>query len=322
MKKLLKYNLVFFLAITGLITSCSNKETLTPTALVEKYPMTPGTNPADLFRFNFFNKYQTKILFDFDKKDYWYAMSSTIASADSIDNFRFITDADQQKRAVEFLNAQWLLFYPDNLKQRYLPQYIFTVDRLLDYNSTGSTVDSVKYFKTNGFNNITIAGLGSRFDTMSVFTKNRLRNELNFGFLYHQVYLKNKAFFPQEFYDVSAVKYNTSPRDSGTTTSFNDYLRLGLLPPDGLVYPGVSYPGASSSFSKTRYQNQDEDVAQFIRMITLQNDTFINNIINNTYAAKVKQKYNLLVNFFTSQGVDIRSINTRNIDDLGPLDIY
>jgi hypothetical protein len=303
------------------LTSCKKDEVLTPTDLTEKYPMTAGTNAADLFRFNFFNKYQTKILFDFDKKDYWYAMSSSASSSDSIDVFRFVTDTAKQRRAVEFLNAQWLLFYPASLKQTYLPQYIFAVDRLLDYNSTGTTVDSTKYYKTNSFNNMTIAGLGNRFDTMSATTKARLRNELNFNFLYSHIYLKNKNFFPQEFYDVSALKYGVLTRDS-VSTVYNDYLNLGLLPPDGLVYPGVTYPGSATSFNKTLYQSQDNDVAQYIRMITLQNDAFINNIINNTYAAKVKQKYLLLVNFFTSIGINIRSINNYNITAMGPLDTY
>lgn len=315
------YSLVFILPVLLLLTSCVKEEKLTPTDLTEKYPMTMGSNMADFFRYNFFNRYQTKILFDFDKRDYWYAMSAVSTATDSIDVFRYVTDTAKQRRAVEFLNAQWLLFYPQSLKQKYLPQYIFTVDRLLDYNSSGTTVDSAKYFKTNGFNNITITGFGDRMDTMSLSTKARLRNELNFGFLYHLIYLKNKNFFPQEFFDVSALKYGLSPRDSSSTV-YNDYLRNGLLPPTGVTYPGVTYPGTTTNFSTTTYQSQDQDVSQYLRMITLQNDAFVNTIINNPNAAKVKQKYLILVQFFTSLGIDIRSLNNYNSSVLGPLDVY
>lgn len=321
MKRIGIYMLVIILPAILLFTSCKKEEALTITDITEKYPMTPGSNAADQFRYNFFNRYQTKILFDFDKKDYWYSMSAVSTATDSIDVFRFVSDTAKQRRAVEFLNAQWLLFYPQNLKQKYLPQYIFVVDRLLDYNSSGTTVDSTKYFKTNGFNNITVTGFGDRMDTMSVATKARLRNELNFSFLYHLIYIKNKNFFPQEFYDVSALKYGVSPRDS-TSTVYNDYLKVGLLPPTGVTYPGVTYPGSTTNFSTTTYQSQDQDVAQYLRMITLQNDAFVNNIINNTNAAKVKQKYLILIQFFTSMGIDIRSLNSYNPSILGPLDIY
>jgi hypothetical protein len=320
--KRLVYILLFILPAIFLFSSCKkNEAALATTDISEKYPMTPGTNAADLFRYNFFTRYQTKILFDFDKKDYWYSMSTVSTATDSIDVFRYVTDTAKQRRAVEFLNAQWLLFYPQSLKQTYLPQYIFVVDRLLDYNSSGTTVDSVKYFKTNGFNNILVTGFGNRMDTMSAATKARLRNELNFSFLYHLIYLKNKNFFPQEFYDVSALKYGVSPRDS-TSTVYNDYLRNGLLPPTGVTYPGVTFPGTTTNFSTTTYQSQDQDVAQFLRMITLQNDAFVNNIINNTNAVKVKQKYQMLIQFFTGLGIDIRSLNGYNTSILGPLNIY
>lgn len=304
-----------------LFSACQKTEVLQVTDISEKYPIGQSTNAHDLFRFNFFKRYQTKILFDFDKKDYWYSMSSTSTATDSIDVFRYVTDTSKQRRALEFINAQWLLFYPQEIKQKYLPQYIFVVDRLLDYNSSGTTVDSTKYFKTNSFNNILITGFGNRLDTMSLATKARLRNELNFNFLYHLIYLKNKEFFPKEFYRVSELKYGESPRDS-TSATFLDYLRLGFLPPTGVTYPGVAYPGATTNFSTSTYQSQDQDVAQFLRMITLQNDVFVNNIINNTNAAKVKLKYQILVQFFTSIGIDIRKMNNYNSLLLGPLDTY
>lgn len=321
MKQILSYILVLILPLVVFLTSCQKTEILTPTDITEKYPMTQGTNAADLFRYNFYNRYQTKILFDFEKMDYWYSMSSITTAPDSIDVFRYVTDTAKQRRAMEFVNAQWLLFYPQSLKQTYLPQYILVVDRLLDYNTSGTTVDSSKFFKTNGFNSIVVTGLGNRMDTMGVAAKTRLRNEMNFSFLYNLIYLKNKQFFPQEFYDVSALKYDVAPRDS-TSTVYNDYLKLGFLPPTGVTYPGATYPGSTSNFNTTKYQTQDQDVAQYLRMITLQNDAFVNNIINNTNAAKVKKKYQLLVDFFTSLGINIRSLNNYNTSTLGPLDVY
>lgn len=321
MKKIRSYITAFVLPAILLLTSCQKEEVLISTDISEKYAMTEGTNAADLFRYNFHKRYQTKILFEFDKMDYWYSMSSTTTATDSIDLFRYVTDTAKQRRAMEFINAQWLLFYPQSLKQTYLPQYIFVVDRLLDKNTSGSTTDSTKYFKTNGFNNIVLTGLGNRMDTMGVTAKSILRNEMNFNFLYHLIYIKNKNFFPQEFYDVSALKYGVAPRDS-TSTVYNDYLRLGLLPPTGVTYPGVTYPGATTNFSSTTYQTQDQDVAQYLRMITLQNDAFVNNIINNPNAAKVKKKYQLMVDFFTGLGINIRSLHNYNTSTLGPLNVY
>lgn len=304
-----------------LFTSCNkDEEALTPTDLTEKYLMTSGSNTADLFRYNFFNKYQSKILFEFDLKDYWYAMNSATASNDSIDYFYYVMDTAKQRRALQFMNTQWLLFYPAAIKQSYLPQYIFPSDRLFDYSSSTrtSTLDSNKRFKTNGFNNIILTGLGNRFDTMSSATKTILRDEMHFGWLYNWIYLRNKSFFPQAFYDVSAAKYGVSPRDS-ISTVYNDYLKNGFFPP--VTVAGITYP-AATTLSTTRYQSQDEDVAQFLRFIVQKNDATVNTVINNTNAAKVKQKYLILLDFFTSKGIDIRSINTTNIANLGPLDVY
>lgn len=315
MKKTIKYFLAILLPAALLMASCKKEATLAPTDFPEPYPMTQGSNAADLFRYNFFNRYQTKILFDFAKKDYWYAMNNTATLKDSIDYFRYVTDTAQQRKAVEFLNAQWLLFYPQAFKQTYLSQYIFAVDRLFDYPSTSTTAnpDSTKYFKTNGFSNMLVTGLGNRFATMTNTEKTTLRNELHHGFLYDWIYLRNKEFFPPEFYAVSQLKYGVNPRDS-TSTVYNDYLNNGFLPPVSATYPGYN--------TKTRYQNQDEDVNQFLWFIITKDDAAVNSIINNTYGAKVKQKYLLLLSYFSGLGIDIRSINTYDVSVMGPLDQY
>lgn len=319
MKKLLKYIVAILLLATTLLFSCEKEAALTATDLVEKYPITQGNSEADLFRFNFFNRYQSKILFEFDKMEYWYTASGN--ANDSVDYFIKITAPDKQKRALEFMNAQWLSFYPQEFKRKTLPQYILAVDRLYDYPSTSitATPNSTRNFKTNGFNNIMVTTMGDRFDALTDNDKITLRNDINFGYLYNWIYLRNKLFFPKEFYDVSLLKYGVSPRDPAVivANNYDDYLNNGFMPP--VV---ATYPGTGSSISTSRYQSQDEDVAQFLRLLIQKDDAFVNTLINNPLAPKVKQKYLILLNFFTSKGINIRDINTKNVATLGPLNPY
>ncbi|MFV0605976.1 MAG: hypothetical protein ACK5NK_09065 [Niabella sp.] len=309
--------LLFAFAFSSLLvlSSCYKENALTAVEISETYPMTQGNNDADLFRYNFFTKYQTKILFDFAGREYWYAMNNTTTLKDSIDYFSFITDVSQQIKAVEFLNAQWLLFYPESFKQQNLPKYILLTNRLYDYSSAipTSSIDSTLSFKTNAFSSLLITGLGNRFSTMTNAQKTTLRNDIHFSFIYSWLYARNKEFIPTEFFAVSNAKYGVSPRDS-TSTVYNDYLQNGFLPPVSATYPNYN--------TKTRYQTEDADLYQFLWMIINKDDTFVNAVINNTNAAKVKQKYLILVNYFNSLGIDIRSINTHNISTLGPLTTY
>lgn len=295
--------LFFILTIIAGAASCKKEAALNHEPLPEKYVMTQGTGVADQFRYDFFNKYGTKVLFDFDKVTYFYSPTNTI---DQYDEIRYITNTTLHERALRFINIHWLSFYPQEFKQKYLPRYIFIVDRLVDLvEERIANADSVKYAKSNAFSYVLAAGLGNRFDTMSVETKKRLRSELHYHFLYSFVHASLKLPFPEEFFEPTKTTY-LSARPTPLANDKSDYGPAGFLIP-----PGTAKPAA--------FPSRAEDFQLFLKFIIESDQATVDAYINPAAHSKVKQKYNALVNYYNGLGINIRSIHQLNPELPGTL---
>lgn len=276
------------------IISCGKEGGMNHEPLDEKYIMEPGTGAADQFRYNFFTRYGTKMLFDFDKVDYFYSPTNTVDRHDSI---RYITNPALHERALKFLNTHWLSFYPPAFKEKYLPRYIFIVDRLVDLVEDRITnSDSVKYAKSNAFSYVLAAGMGNRFDTIAVETKRRLRSELHYQFLYSFVHAGLRLEVPEAFYEVTKTTY-LSARPTPLANDKSDYGPAGFLIP-----PGTAKPAA--------FPSRSEDFQLFLKFIIESDQATVDAYINPAAHSKVKQKYNILVSFYNSLGIDIRRIQS------------
>ncbi|HEY8387841.1 MAG TPA: hypothetical protein VIK74_04520 [Parasegetibacter sp.] len=296
----------FLVVAVSVVTfiSCKKEKPLNPKGLEESYIMTPGTTAADKFRYDFFQKYGTKILFEFHPKEYYYTPTNAL---DSNDKIRYITNPATHERALRYVNYHWLQFYPSDFKQEYLPLYILLTDRLVDHiNRVTSTADSIKYAKSNGFASILIAGLGSRFDTMSTGTKARLRAEVHLQFLYNYLYLGQRLKIPDEFFEASAPFYFTS-RTTPLAADYSDYGPAGFVKPA----PGSGNPSG--------FPTRGEDLNMYLKFIIESDQATVDAYINPTAHANVKKKYNILVNYFNSLGVNLRSIHSTDPELAGSL---
>lgn len=289
-----------------LLAACKKEAAINPKGIEELYIMKEGTTSADSFRYKFFMKYGTKILFEYDRNLYYYTPTSTMDTSDKI---RYITDLSQHVQALRFINHQWLRFYPADFKEKFLPLYILLADRLVDHiNIPSSTADSIKYAKSNGFSSILIAGLGNRFDTMSLAVKNRLRNEIHLQYLYSFLWQGGKISLPEAFFEPSVLKYFTA-RATPRQSDLSDY------GPAGFVKYGVAG-------NPTAFPTRAEDLQLFLRFIIEVNQADVDAYINVAAHASVKLKYNLLVNFFNNLGIDLRSIHATDPAELGTLIIF
>ena len=290
----------FILLLTA---ACKKEAAINAEGIQEQYIMKEGTTPADTFRYKFFMKYGTKILFEYDRSLYYYTPTTTMDTSDKI---RYIIDPAQHERALRFFNYQWLRFYPVTFKDKYLPLYILLADRLVDHiNIPSSTADSIKYAKSNGFSSILIAGLGNRFDTMSLAVKNRLRNEIHLQYLYSYLWQGGRIDLPEAFFEPSASYYFTA-RATPRPADLSDYGPAGFV-----KYGVVGNP--------TAFPTRAEDVQLFLRFIIEVSQADADSYINTASHAGVKLKYNMLVNYFTNLGIDLRSIHTTNPSTLGTL---
>ncbi len=295
------YFLTIIIAVTAV--SCKKEAALNHEPLPEKYVMVQGTGAADQYRYDFFNKYGTKILFAFDKVEYFYSPTNTI---DQYDEIRYITNGALHERALRFINTHWLSFYPEAFKQKYLPRYIFVVDRLVDLiEERIANADSVKYAKSNAFSYVLGAGLGNRFDTMSVETKKRLRSELHYHFLYSFLYAGLKLGLPDDFFEPTKTAY-LSARPTPLANDKSDYGPAGFLIP-----PGTAKPAA--------FPSRIEDIQLFLKFIIESDQATVDAYINPTAHSKVKQKYNVLVNYYNTLGINIRAIHQLNPELPGTL---
>src|SRR5690606_29093193 len=106
-------------------------------------------------------------------------------------------------------------------------------------------------------------------------------------------------------FEVTKATY-VSPRPTPLAADKSDYGPAGFLIP-----PGTDKPAA--------FPSRTEDFQLFLKFIIESDQATVDAYINPSAHVKVKQKYNILVNYYNTLGIDIRSIQQLDTELPGTL---
>ena len=210
-------------------------------------------------------------------------------------------------KQLDLLEQLFLNFYPDSLLRSVMPLKIILGQGLNTVSGNQQTLLNKSYLLS--FNNFIFSHGDETAGTMTDASKKTLKNDLNKWFL--QTYDKMKDRFSyDDFYDVSDYYWAGVSASSRPVDSMS--YRLGF----------VKRPYATSQLSLI----QDDDLKNYVNMIfDYTYETLVATPVNGNYNANdltgilhplkdrnglIRRKYDILINEFKRQGVDIETIGS------------
>ena len=271
-----------------------------------RYALPQGNAPFDQTILDFFNEYNTYILYKFSTVDFNYQFSYNLASpptgltsAKTGPVVMRTADSIAITAGLEFMDQYWFSFYPDVFKKRYLPQKILLAGLVYNTRWSSPIYDTPRVnpvtIPIEGADHITLPKIDTAFITLPLANKLLLKAQLNKMFLKQLMYpavstMPNKINAPVEFFKVS--DYNLSSLT--TTTKY----RNGFF-------------GNGTSKSPTQY----DDLMTFLDTICAKSKAQLDAYAlhpSNDQLGMVKRKYDILINYFKNNyNVDIQAIGNK-----------
>lgn len=275
-----------------------------------RYSLPQGNAPFDPRIVDFFNRYDSYILYKFSDVDFNYNLSFNLASppvgnGNGKPGPAVVRTADSIsiEAALDFMDQYWFAFYPEEFKKKYLPQKIMLAAAIYNtrWNGTTKIYDTPRVnpilIPVEGVDHITIPKVDTPFASMTLAQKLTLKMHLNKVFLKHLMYpLVNTvpALIPEptDFFKVS--DYGLS-----ILTAANKY-KYGFVTTHSVV---------------SRSPDPMNDLTSFLDTICGKPKSALDAYMlspNVDSLGLTRTKYNILVNYFQrNYNVDIQAIGNK-----------
>lgn len=273
-----------------------------------RYQLPQGNSSFDTAILNFFQTYDTYILYKFSDIDFNYQFSFNLANP-PVGTLNPTVgpvvvrggDSIAIQSALDFMNQYWFSFYPDDFKKKYLPQKILLAGAIYNtrWNYSAKIYDTPRVnpyvVPIEGSDHITLPKIDTAFNTYPLASKLLLKAQLNRLFLKHLMYplissIPSPVPPPAEFFKVSNYS-------QGNITSAQRY-KYG--------FDTIPFGSAPSPIV---------DILAFLDTICAKPRAALDAYMLNPKVDSLgltKRKYDLLVNYFkTNYNVDIQAIGNK-----------
>lgn len=276
------------------LTACSESDiNLSELPVIEaEYTLPQGKSDADDYIVEFYRKYGTYILYEFDDADLKWAQSDV---NNAWNNYEF-TSANPHyvETMVDFLQENVFRFYPDKFLSSELPYKIFLLSTL-KYNQS-PTLEDVRIVGTQ----MAISNCSESLETIvnDPDKKTKLKNKLH-SVLWTRWY---RLFdIPEEFYKVSTYSFGPASSDP---SEWNYARTMGFIADaDGKEWSTFD-PWPDTAL------DENEDLNAYLD--GMRNRTSQEWEKDLSYPL-IKRKYDILRNYFQTQfGFDIQAIGNAN----------
>lgn len=307
-KTVLGLSMVCFLAV-GLVACSKDKN---PPQVSEKstqrYQLPQGNASFDNAILDYFNRYNSYILYKFSDIDFNYQLSYNLASPPvggtaALPGPVIMRSGDSIaiQSALDFMEQYWFSFYPEDFKKKYLPQKILLAGLIYNtrWNNNTKVYDTPRLnpviIPIEGIDHLTLPKIDTAFNTYALASKLQLKAQLNRLFLKHLMYplvSSVPALVP-----VPADFFKVSDYSVGSLTKANQY-KYGY---DTVV--------------SGRAPNPMTDILAFLDTICAKPKASLDAyMLNPTVDVQglTRKKYNLLVDYFKKNyNIDIQAIGNK-----------
>lgn len=285
---------LIYILMGFLLVSCYNDENIKGEESQPKYIVEDGDEPVDHFIYQFYQKYDAFILYNYESIDYIWNMSTLL-------DVKLVKQENKAilNEGVKYMDKVLFKYYTDDFKKRYFPFKILMAD------SVQVAQSAVWYKDETACAGLSYMGIGKIRSGISeiapdslVFLRGKMHATLWGNFLYNNEMID----FPEAYWKISSEYYGTNLKQIDGNSSLKpdqvDTRKYGFWDRDRTRDSGNSYCMAP---------NRTQDISQFINMITTHTAAEMEALI--APYDRLKDKYYLLINQIKDEyGVDIQAI--------------
>ena len=301
--KNLKYIFVSLLAMFYL-TSCSNEAALTPSD-PEGSGFPQGTNAYDKVFEQYYKDYGTMVLYRYTDADFRWNITSYIPY------YSEIADENYVSAAWTFLNDNCLSIWPNSFLKKCLPNRILLASSIWSLKEGWGYDDAGNYVKTYtkvyhtsvyGLNHIAFGLTNSTIANLTTADKKTAIGEVAYSLIGYAT-SRSKIDVPTAFKTLhdDYTKYN------GEDESDWGYNAAGCLE---YIYACDVYQDFAMYVKYLMTMSKDEFAAAFLNDSFDCGGTYDSNY-NKTYTHPIKQKYQIVIDYFNSLGIDLHAIGAK-----------
>ncbi|MBO9633885.1 MAG: hypothetical protein J7578_12280 [Chitinophagaceae bacterium] len=275
----------------------------------QRFQLPQGNSAFDTKIVDYYNRYNSYILYKFSDIDFNYAFSYNLADPPN-GNITPRTgpvlircgDSIAIQSALDFMEQYWFSFYPEDFKKRCLPSKILLAGLIYNttWNATAKIYDTPRVnpvtIPIEGADHITLPKIDTAFNSYSLSNKLLLKSQLNRTFLKHLMYPSISTMpplvpLPDQFHKISDYTL-------GVLTNANKY-KYGFL----TVYAGNRSPDPMT------------DMVNYLDTICTKPKAALDAWMLNPNVDSLgftRRKYDLLINYFKNNyNVDIQAIGNK-----------
>ena len=255
-----------------------------------------SSDPLDKAVFEFYNQYQSKLLYDFTEKFYNHRFIFRAST-----KYKIVLQKDREilVKGIEHLKKHFMAYYPESFRQEYFPPYFLLAD---------SIRLSGKELYADAKSNTSFVALGrvrTGIDEMSEADLKKSKEELHSTFWSEYMIGVNKLTIDSKFYEISS-DYYTDGRENLSDISGCGGDAVIKLNKYGFWADSKQRKRPVCS-DKPRAPSRVLDLYLFIKRIISTNENNMKRILDNHL--RLRQKYDILIAYFKDHyGVDLQSI--------------
>jgi len=315
----MKLKQIYFLMALGmmLLSGCTKEEgELEPSGIEVGYTVPQGNHDFDATIVNYFNRFESYLLYDFTEKDaYWTptAWKNGYPSTDD-QNGRAgmeitMPDLDYIAPQLDLLDKTWFSLYPDNFLKEYLPRLILLCDDVRYYNINywvwPWTYEASSIYAISNYQNICVSYANVGVETMTAADTLAFASAVNNAFLSSMI-SRDKLEPTDEF--ISSANYTNAKSlytnsaswaygifqpyyEASATNDWENFVRMMMVCSEDYLNREVSY-----------VNDYDYSSSAWEGLFTSLKDT--NGLL--------KQRYTIVRNYFIDNyGFDLQEVGNK-----------
>lgn len=307
-KTVLGLSMVCFITVGIVACSKDNNPPQVSEKSTQRYQLPQGNAAFDNAILDYYNRYNSYILYKFSDVDFNYQLSYNLATP-PVGNTAASPgpvvmrggDSIAIQSALDFMDKYWFSFYPEDFKKKYLPQKILLAGLIhtTRWNGTTKVYDTPRVnpviIPIEGIDHLTLPKIDTAFNTYPLASKLLLKAQLNKLFLKHLMYplvssVPANVPVPADFFKVS--DYSVGSLTKATMYKYGYDTIVSGRAPDPMI-----------------------DLLAFIDTICAKPKASLDAYMLSPAVdvqGLTRKKYDLLVNYFkTNYNVDIQAIGNK-----------
>lgn len=285
MRPYFKY-ILFLVGMSVFFTACYKEDDIFAELAEDEKKPDPGTDPVDIYVSDFYENYETYVMFEYDTLDYQWEFTEKHEVVMVKQSDRVILE-----QGVNLLDDVFAGLYPDDFKKDHFPPHIFIADSINETSWDGE-LDLPSFYGTSY---IAIGRIGEDIADYTDEDIQEIKLSINKNLWRGYFVLNDKFKMPSTFGQISEEWYGTDMWDYTGVDWWEDidFYEYGFW--HGYGQPIFWWDPSWLSDPYYAPDNVDQDLDAYFEMIFTHSESEILEMIEGY--PKMEAKYNTLISY-------------------------